>query len=221
MLRDIEMAEISDGQRYTNSDMVKAGCNDCKGCCDCCKEMGNSIVLDPYDVHRLTGHLNVSFESLIGEALELTVVDGLILPCLAMKGEEEACVFLNDEGRCSIHPYRPGICRLFPLGRIYEEDGFSYFLQTNECKKSNRTKVKVKKWIDTPNLEEYDRFILKWHQLIVRLREKVAELAVKDDGEAEMKAISMALLQQFYLQSYRGSQDFFAEFHRRCEEYEK
>ena len=128
MLRDMDIKEISDGQLYKNNDMAKLGCNDCKGCSDCCKGMGNSIVLDPYDVYRLTEHLNCTFERLIGEAFELTVVDGLILPCLAMKGPEEACTFLNKEGRCSVHPYRPGICRLFPLGRIYEEDSFSYFL---------------------------------------------------------------------------------------------
>lgn len=221
MLRDIEMNQISDGQLYKSTDMAKLGCNDCAGCSDCCKGMGNSIVLDPYDVHRLTDHLNCSFESLIGDALELTVVDGLILPCLAMKGPEEACVFLNEKGRCSVHPYRPGICRLFPLGRIYEEDSFSYFLQTNECTKQNRTKVKIKKWLDTPHLEQYDAYILRWHKLIVRLREMVADMIEKDGSEAEMKAVSMTLLQTFYMLPYRGEEDFFAEFHKRCENYGK
>lgn len=221
MLRDVDMKEISDGQLYKNNDLVKAGCNDCKGCCDCCKGMGNSIVLDPYDVFRLTGHLNCSFESLIGDAFELGVVDGLVLPSLAMKGEEEACTFLNEEGRCSVHPYRPGICRLFPLGRIYDEEGFSYFLQTKECKKTTRTKVKVKKWLDTPNLEAYDAFILDWHRLVVSLREKVTALAMEDGSEDEMKAISMKLLQTFYLQGYRGEDDFFAQFKERLEKYHK
>ena len=46
-----------------------------------------------------------------------------------MNNEKEACYFLNEEGRCSIHSFRPGICRLFPLGRFYEEEGFRYFLQ--------------------------------------------------------------------------------------------
>lgn len=220
MLREMDINQISDGQRYKNGDMAKLGCNDCAGCSDCCKGMGNSIILDPYDVYRLTVHLNRSFESLIGEAFELTVVDGLILPCMAMRGPEEACTFLNEEGRCSVHAYRPGICRLFPLGRIYEENSFSYFLQTNECTKKNRTKVKVKKWIDTPDLERYDAFIMKWHRLIVALREKVAEIAAGDGTEAELKAISMGLLQNFYIQSYRG-EEFFEEFSIRCSNYEK
>ena len=220
MLRDIDIKEISDGQLYKNNDMAKLGCNDCEGCSDCCKGMGNSIVLDPYDVYRLTEHLNCTFESLIGEAFELTVVDGLILPSLAMRGKDEACTFLNEEGRCSVHPYRPGICRLFPLGRIYEEDGFSYFLQTNECSKKNRTKVKVKKWIDTPDLEAYDSFILKWHRLIVCMREKVADLIEQDGSEAQLKAVSMDILQTFFVQRYL-EKDFFTEFNLRYDKYMK
>lgn len=47
MLREINLAEVSDGKLYTSRDMVKAGCDDCRGCCDCCKEMGKSVVLDP------------------------------------------------------------------------------------------------------------------------------------------------------------------------------
>ena len=49
MKREIEIDEISDGRRYGLNDMVKADCQDCKGCWDCCTEMGDSILLDPLD----------------------------------------------------------------------------------------------------------------------------------------------------------------------------
>ena len=38
---------------YSNNDMVKLGCNDCKGCFSCCCGMGQSILLDPYDIYQL------------------------------------------------------------------------------------------------------------------------------------------------------------------------
>ncbi|MDQ9892155.1 YkgJ family cysteine cluster protein, partial [Acinetobacter baumannii] len=75
------------------------------------------IILDPLDIYRLTFGLQQKFEQLLADKLELNVVDGVILPNLKMAGENEQCSFLNDEGRCSIHSIRPGICRLFPLGR--------------------------------------------------------------------------------------------------------
>ena len=160
MLREIDLAEVSDGKLYTSRDMVKAGCDDCRGCCDCCKEMGKSVVLDPYDVFRLEAGLGQSFQELLTYALELNVVDGIILPNLKMAGEAERCSFLDPEGRCSIHPHRPGFCRMFPLGRIYEEEGFHYFLQVHECPKQPKTKVKVSKWLDTPELKKYEAYVL-------------------------------------------------------------
>ena len=80
------------------------------------------------------------FETLLAGKIELNVVDGIILPNLKMAGAEDGCGFLTEEGRCGIHPFRPGICRLFPLGRYYEENGFRYFLQVHECQKENRRK---------------------------------------------------------------------------------
>lgn len=53
MIREVDLQEISDGKLYTANDLVKAGCNDCAGCSACCRGMGNSIVLDPLDMHRL------------------------------------------------------------------------------------------------------------------------------------------------------------------------
>mgnify|MGYP006990369988 CR=1 FL=1 len=64
-----------DMKLYDLNDMVKAGCRDCQGCCDCCCGMGQSIVsylemiqeqyrifIDPYPVillHRFADFLRV------------------------------------------------------------------------------------------------------------------------------------------------------------------
>ena len=67
MERNVTMAEISDGKLYSRDDMVKAGCDDCRGCSACCRGMGNSIVLDPYDVYRLTALRGDTLEHLLEE----------------------------------------------------------------------------------------------------------------------------------------------------------
>ena len=36
MRREVTLEEISDGRLYEANDMVKADCQDCKGCFDCC-----------------------------------------------------------------------------------------------------------------------------------------------------------------------------------------
>lgn len=217
MKRNVDMLEISDGKLYGLNDMVKADCGDCKGCSACCRGMGNSIVLDPLDLYRLEKGLRTDFQHLMNGYIELNVVDGLILPNLKMNGEAEKCAFLNQEGRCQVHTIRPGICRLFPLGRIYKEEGkgFDYFLQIHECKKENRSKVKVRKWIDTPDVKRYEQFIVDWHYFL-------EDVAVKSKGisdEAKEKEQIMYLLTAFYVQPYDGEmeQDFYPSFYARLE----
>lgn len=210
MKREVSLEEISDGRLYTGNDMVKADCGDCVGCSACCHGMGESIVLDPLDIYRLTANLEMSFDALMQRYIELNVVDGVILPNLKMTGPGEACGFLDEKGRCSIHPYRPGICRLFPLGRYYEGGEFRYFLQVHECKKENRTKVKVKKWIDTPNVKQYEQFVNDWHNFLLKMQERAA-----DSKEQTARQISMFILNQFYRKPYESSGNFYSQYEER------
>ena len=85
MRREVAIEEISDGRLYELNDMVKADCHDCAGCCDCCKGMGNSVVLDPLDVHRLSAYLKKEPEKLLEREIALDVFDGNILPHLKMR----------------------------------------------------------------------------------------------------------------------------------------
>lgn len=211
MKRNINLEEISDGKLYTENDMAKVGCNDCKGCSACCQGMGDSIILDPADIYRLSCGLAMDFSQLMERHIDLGVVDGIILPHLRMNGHGERCSFLNEEGRCGIHPYRPGICRIFPLGRIYENGDFRYFLQTKECASTIHTKVKISKWIDVQKPADYRRFLIKWHYLLNDLEELVKEQ--EDCG----KEINMRLLQCFYVTPYNQGQDFYEQFWERYE----
>lgn len=224
MKRDIDMNEVSDRKRYTSNDMVKMGCDDCSGCSDCCIGMGNSILLDPYDIYQMTKNLNRSFDELMsrnpdGEetstgVIGLDVVDGLILPHLNMTGTKECCSFLNEEGRCGIHSFRPGFCRLFPLGRIYENGTFCYFHQIHECRKTHRTKVKVNKWLGIPNLKKYERFVLDWHDFLEIVR---AEVGGSSDGHA-VKQTGLSLLYVFYRKPYDFQRDFYEQFYEKLEQ---
>lgn len=198
MLREVELKDISDGRLYGLNDMVKADTASCNGCHKCCTGMGNSIVLDPFDIYRLKKKTAKDFNQLLeAENIELNIVDGLILPNICM-GKNDRCSFLNDEGRCSIHTSRPGICRLFPLGRVYQDDGFKYFLQSGECINHARAKIKVKKWVDTVNAEEYDKFILDWHKFIKATGEKIIDLKKTKRAE-HVNDIAMYVLNEFYV----------------------
>lgn len=213
MKRQVSLEEISDGKLYDLNDMVKADCGGCKGCFACCCGMGKSIILTPLDIFDITKNLNCTFEELLMNKIELNVVDGLILPNLKMNEKEEKCAFLNSHGRCSIHEFRPGLCRIFPLGRYYEKNEFRYFLQIYECKKENRSKIKVRKWIDIPNLKENEIFIMEWHNLLVKLE----DIVIKNQGDSTIKNINLFLLNLFYIKSYEEEKNFYQQFTERVE----
>lgn len=211
MLREIDLNEISDGKLYTSNDMAKTDCGGCEGCSSCCRGMGSSITLDPLDFHHLSIGLGKSFNELISGPVELNVVDGIILPNLKMNNQNESCSFLDENERCMIHSIRPGICRIFPLGRFYENDSFKYFLQIHECPKPNKTKVKIKKWIDTPDLKKYEKFISDWHYYTKKLQDYATEHIETD----AIQQLSMQVLTTFYVQPFDPNIDFYEQFYSR------
>lgn len=211
MERHIDMKEISDGKKYHSNDMVKVGCNDCEGCSECCRNTGKSIVLDPWDIYMLTTNLRCSFEALLTKYVELNVVEGVILPNLKIDGDVNGCNFLNEEGRCGIHAFRPGLCRLFPLGRLYENGTFTYFMQTQECKKERRTKMKISKWLSVPELAKYERFISEWHFFVKGFQKKYSEMS-----DEELRRQNMIILQTFFVEPYETG-DFYEQFAKRME----
>ena len=210
-----DILEISDGKLYSNNDMAKINCHDCAGCSSCCRDMGDSIWLDPYDAFQLTKNLGKSMEELLTREVELHVEDGLILPNIKMIGDgEPACGFLNAEGRCSIHAFRPGFCRLFPLGRNYEDGKLTYFVLKDACPAPNKSKVKINKWLNVPRLKGYEKFLIEWHELTKMLRGYYAEHL---EEEAVIKAVNMKFLQTFYLIPY-GEEEFYSAFENRMVE---
>ena len=208
MKRAVDLKDISDGKLYDNNDMVKADCFGCVGCHKCCTGMGESIVLDPFDVFNLTAGTGKSFEQLLEAELEMNIVDGLTLPNINMKNGK--CSFLR-EGRCCVHDFRPGICRMFPLGRYYNEEGFKYFLQVHECPVNNKGKIKVKKWIGYQNINEYEEYIKTWHGFLVKLQDNLSQLS-----EENIKVLNLLLIKTFYQTNY--GDDFFRNFYERIKQ---
>ena len=215
MEREIDMKEVSDGRLYTSNDLVKADCGGCEGCSSCCTGMGSSITLDPLDVFRLCAATGKDFESLLDRQIELNIVDGMILPDLKMDSARDACPFLDGQGRCSIHSWRPGICRLFPLGRYYEENGFKYFIQIHECSRQDRGKIKIKKWLGIPNLKAYEEYILEWHRFLGQCGEALDTLS-----EENVRILTLYVLRRFYETAYLAADEngFYEEFAARLGE---
>ena len=71
------MSHRTDGKYYQLEELVRANCQDCIGCYDCCTGMGDTIVLDPYDVWMMRRVTGKTAQELLGEEkIALTITDG-------------------------------------------------------------------------------------------------------------------------------------------------
>ena len=78
-------------------------------------------------------------------------------------------------------------------GRFYENGSFKYILQIHECPKTNRSKIKVKKWVDTPDLKKYEKFVNDWHYFL-----KDLEHGLEENGSLDIRrTVVMYVLNQF------------------------
>ncbi|MGL5677911.1 MAG: YkgJ family cysteine cluster protein [Cellulosilyticaceae bacterium] len=199
---------ISDGKLYDIDDYVNADTCGCNGCYTCCHKVGDLVELTPFDAYEIVAHLGASFDDLLGDKLALQKNNKLMLPYLKMVGETEQCSFLNKEGRCSIHGQRPNICRLFPLGRVYENDGFKYFLQVGTCVMPDLKAIKVSEWIGIKNYNENKTFIFAWYKFLKALNFRMKFVY----DEKEVEAMTTYVLDTFYRIEVKEGEDFYTAF---------
>lgn len=216
MIAKVSLNDISDGRLYDINDMVKADTGGCNGCSACCHGVGEMVQLTPFDAFAMTRHLGVSLDVLLGDRLELRLEGKILLPHLRMCEEDERCSFLSDAGRCSIHGCRPNICRLFPLGRAYEQDDFKYFIQTEVCVKAELDETTVAAWIGIADYDKNKAFLLAWYNVLKALAFRTK--FIRDPQELE--ALREDLLETFYRIS-PDTDDFYAEFWGRLPEAKK
>jgi Fe-S-cluster containining protein len=107
---------IAGGEARTlqGADTVELMC-DTGGCAaNCCKN-GPPIILNPYEIDRICVAAGMSYEDLL-DVVETDRADGFPL---VMLPRDPACHFWIAKG-CRIYEARPLACRLFPLGRVFE-----------------------------------------------------------------------------------------------------
>lgn len=214
MEHKVNLNEISDGKLYTRNDLIKLGCDGCSGQASCCRFAEDTITLDPYDMYRLCTGEGLSFELLYGrELIALAPVQGLLLPHLNFSKETGSCPFLETDGLCRIHGNRPGLCRLFPLARYFEEDRLHYILQIHECPNPVAPKVKIKNWLGIPNLDRYETFLTEWHKLVALTQKKISTAA----DNRTINTVTTVFLKLFYLTPYGKEEDFYSQFTHRSD----
>ena len=118
----------SDVVPLNGSDPIQLSCG-ADGCPSNCCMNGPPIVLNPYEISRICKAAGMSYEDLL-DIVETDRVNGFPL---VMLPRDPSCHFWGAHG-CRIYKARPLACRLFPLGRVFE-NGRSHIVlpDRNRC----------------------------------------------------------------------------------------
>ena len=161
------------GFRYT--------CNRCTRCCH-----HKRIMLNPYELLRLARNRGITVAEFIRDYTE----DGGSV--LKFEGPECACVFLGPEG-CTVHPDRPLVCRLYPLGRYVPPGGGEAFAVMEGHPESAGVfaqpdslgpQDKVGAFLDAQNVERHIKASERYYQLYTT----ISALAQLPDPEDETQS---------------------------------
>ena len=77
--------------------------------------------------------------------------------------------------------------------------------------KTDRQKIKVRKWLDIPELDQYEKFANDWHYFLKEISAKLAE----NTDDAAARTCSLTLLKIFFLTPWDTAQDFYAQWEAR------
>jgi uncharacterized protein len=144
-------------------------CNRCSKCC-----FHKRIQVNPFEVARLADNLGVTTKEFI-----CNYTDGGIY----LRNRDDAgCMFLTSEG-CSVHPDRPLVCRLYPLGRHINETGremfFRYQLQPN-CAGIYSHEGTVQDYLNSQEALPFIEAAKKYIDIFYKLTQELREITLED-----------------------------------------
>lgn len=195
----------------------------CQLCGACCREVENSIMLEPMDIYRLGRFLRERGEPI--EGLEDVLAEyahaDFLMDCLPIfllntVGQDHACVFLKD-GRCDVYEARPRTCRLYPFSVAPGDCGkdFLYCLCTERPHHFTGGRVSVKDWFYQNFSKDARQFVKADYDAL-----PVLGKAVREMGEARFKRMLFQFLFYRYY-NYDLDQPFMPQFIRNTEELKK
>lgn len=233
-----ELKEVLKKERGISIDVI--GDNDtfdfkCDQCGRCCTGGTiETILFKPYDIYKLSKGLNKNPIDIVNSYGDLYIGEGSGFPIVRLDGKltfdfQEGplmvCPFREelDDGRkiCGVHNFKPGSCRLFPLGRVSahnketgKPEGVHYFLQEVNCGEKGEIHT-IKDWIGDPKNEE--EILIEESNIISGICDyinlpELRDLAIEyPQTRKSIEAIHSAIFGMYYV-NYKLDEDFLTQF---------
>jgi Fe-S-cluster containining protein len=167
---DIKQGQIS-GKQLAPGQYFNFKCHAALSCFNqCCRNL--NLFLYPYDVLRLSRHLEIATDAFIEDHVDVVLRDGHFFPEVLLRmsdNDEQTCPYLTDQG-CRVYPDRPDTCRTFPVeqGVHYNAAGGSrkavhFFRPPEFCLGQHETdQWTTRTWARDQETEQYNDMTMRW-----------------------------------------------------------
>ena len=133
----------------------------------CCQDV--NILLTPYDILQMKNRLSISSTEFLEQYTKTLIAPESALPAVQLKLDEEnnkRCHFVTETG-CGVYEGRPWSCRLYPLDKRDEGEGFAPIVDSSRCLGLNSAKIwELRDWFQDQGLAPYDSWNRRFAELI-------------------------------------------------------
>ena len=189
----------------TNRQQVKFKCSACGACC---KNVRDSILLEPLDAFRIVREYIKNGFSGTGDEILDQIADlkelsrGFYVFVLKTVNDSGVCGMLKDN-RCTIYPARPRTCRLYPFTVDPSADGsMKWYLCTEQSHHFGKGSVTAREWHRRNLSSEDEEYLREECRVLPELGRLMRNISDADLREAEKQTLLFRYLAYDYSQSF-------------------
>ncbi len=197
---------FKDIQPVSNRQQIKFKCTACGACC---KNVRDSIVLEPLDAFRIVreylknGYAG-SADELLDEITDLKELSrGFYVFVLKPVNDSGVCSMLKDN-RCTIYPVRPHTCRLYPFTAdpCEKERRIRWYLCTEQPHHFKNGVVTPREWQRRNISHEDEEYLYEECRVLPELGKLMRNISEADLQEVEQYTLLFRYLAYDYTQPF-------------------
>tara|TARA_Y100000310_G_C20652122_1_gene800000 strand:- start:183 stop:800 length:618 start_codon:yes stop_codon:yes gene_type:complete len=144
--------------------VLKFKCKQCGKCCDT-----TIIHLYPFDIKNICEAKSLTTKQ-FHQQHSIFKLDEDKIPRCILKNRPK-CPF-KDNG-CTIYDKRPIRCRLYPLGRVYQDNEIIHVISEKISPGFNTGhKQTIAEWLEQQQITKFDPLTKKWNDFIISLKDQ-------------------------------------------------
>lgn len=148
----------------------------CSCCASCCKNVRNSIALEPLDAFRIVQHNRKngnekSLDDILWEIADLKeLTRGFHVFVLKTVNDGGLCTMLKDD-RCTIYQVRPRTCRLYPFTAepLFSEQRIKWLLCTEQARHFCGSAITARVWQKNNLSQEDEEYLFEECKILPEL----------------------------------------------------